>query len=114
MYIDSICFSHLIGIKKISRDIPSGFYLSQNYPNPFNSETIIHFQLPLTTNKRSLNAKLIVYDASGKEVTILANENYQPGIYSITFDGTNYASGVYYYKLTYGNYTAAKKMLLIK
>ena len=57
---------------------------------------------------------LKVYDIQGKEVMILVNEVKPAGRYQIKFDGSNCASGVYYYKLTAGNFTAVKKMMLIR
>ncbi len=57
---------------------------------------------------------LIVYDALGREITILINEQLNPGTYEIDWDASNYPSGVYFYKLTAGDYSETKKMVLIK
>ncbi len=88
---------------------PDKFLLSQNYPNPFNPVTLINYELPSYNN-----VQLKVYDNSGKELITLVNSFKEAGRYNVTFDGSNFASGVYYYKLTAGNFTSVKKMFLIK
>jgi hypothetical protein len=98
-----------IGIVKIRSEIPKEFALSQNYPNPFNPVTNIKFALP-----SSSFAKLVVFDVLGREVANLVNEQLKPGIYEVDFDGTNFPSGVYFYKLTSENFIQTKKMMLIK
>jgi photosystem II stability/assembly factor-like uncharacterized protein len=99
----------LIGINNNSNLIPKAFSLSQNYPNPFN---------PLTTIKYSLIkqglVKLVVYDILGKEVITLVNEIKQAGNFSVNFDATNYASGIYFYRLEVVDFVNVKKMVLIK
>jgi hypothetical protein len=97
------------GIKKISTEIPNNFSLSQNYPNPFNPNTIIGFQLPMLSN-----VKLIIYDVLGREIATLVNEQLKPGTYEITFDGADYPSGVYFYKLTTESFNQTKRMVLLK
>ena len=89
--------------------IPEKFELSQNYPNPFNPVTNLVFGI---SNLEFVSLK--VYDIQGKEVMTLVNETKPPGRYQVKFDGSNFASGVYYYKLTAGNFTAVKKMMLIR
>ncbi len=98
-----------IGIIKISEKIPSQFLLEQNYPNPFNPKTIISFQLAVNSF-----ATLKVYDLLGREVAVLVNENLNAGTYEVDFDGSNLGSGVYYYKLSAGDFTETRKMVLIK
>ena len=85
------------------------FELKQNYPNPFNPETKIEFALP-----KSSSVKMVVYDLLGSEVTTLVNENMQAGYHTVTFNGTNLASGIYLYRLESGNYSAVKKFILMK
>ena len=97
------------GIKSISYEIPKSFSLSQNYPNPFNPTTNIEFAIP----KNSF-AKLIIYDITGREVQTLVNEELKAGTYKVDFDGTNLASGIYFYKLETDNFSSVKKMVLIK
>ena len=93
------------------------FTLEQNYPNPFNPITRIKFSLPFeveTGHAPSLQIKLVVYNILGREVQTLINKQIQPGTHEIIFDGSHLPSGVYFYRLTNGNYSAIKKMLLLK
>jgi len=85
------------------------FHLSQNYPNPFNPSTIITFQLP-----KSGNVTLKIFDILGNEVKILVNEQKEMGRYTVQFDASSLASGMYIYRLRINDYTSAKKMLLLK
>lgn len=101
--------AHIIGIKKISSEIPGKFALSQNYPNPFNPVTTIMFDVP-----EKNNVKLVVYDLLGRQVEVLVNKEVQPGSYTVKFDGSNLPSGVFFCKMTAGNYTDVRKMVLVK
>jgi hypothetical protein len=107
--IFTIKYSQLLGINNISTSASQDFILRQNYPNPFNGKTIINY----TINKAG-NIKLIVYDILGKEIKTLVNEYKKPGIYKIEWDASEFASGLYFYKLDAGNYRVVKKMLLVK
>lgn len=98
-----------IGITPISTEIPSGFSLQQNYPNPFNPVTNIRFDI-----MSSSMVKLTVYDAAGNEITELVNQNLNAGSYNYDFNASEIPSGVYFYVLTAGEFTATKKMVLIK
>jgi len=89
--------------------VPSAYSLKQNYPNPFNPETIIEFQILNTTP-----VSIKVYDLIGREVAVLVNEVKQPGVYRVSFDGENLASGVYFYKMVAGDFSSVKKMNLLK
>ncbi len=105
----TIKFSQPVIITPNQNSLPNNFSLSQNYPNPFNPITVISFQLPVagfTTLK--------VFDINGKEISDLVNENLSVGEYKINFDASALPSGVYYYKLTSGNFSETKKMILIK
>ncbi|NCQ19248.1 MAG: hypothetical protein COW85_14385 [Ignavibacteria bacterium CG22_combo_CG10-13_8_21_14_all_37_15] len=101
--------SLVVGIKDENNDIPSEFSLSQNYPNPFNPETVISYQLAWGSF-----VTLKIYDILGNEVTVLVNEEKPAGKYQVNFNGKNLSSGLYFYKITTGNFTAVRKMLLIK
>lgn len=101
--------SEIIGIQKISSEVPTKYSLLQNYPNPFNPSTIIRYEIP-----KSCFVKLVIYDILGKEVEILVNEKQNEGTYEVTFYVSKYQSGVYFYKLETENYSETKKMLLIK
>ncbi|HEX2786263.1 MAG TPA: T9SS type A sorting domain-containing protein [Ignavibacteria bacterium] len=86
------------------------FKLNQNYPNPFNPVTSISFDLPV-----SLNVTLKVYNISGEEVAVLAdNQFFTAGNNEIQFDGSNLASGIYFYKISSAYLNDIKKMTLIK
>jgi hypothetical protein len=103
-----------IGIVPISNEVPKSFGLLQNYPNPFNPATKIRFNIPPAEQGSSLFTKVIVYDILGKEVSLLVNEHLQPGKYEVTFNTKNLPSGIYFYRLTSGEFNETKKMLLVK
>lgn len=101
---------------EIEIGVPNEFTLFQNFPNPFNPSTKIRYSIP-STPLPSANVqmvRLVVYDIIGNEVSTLINEEKQPGIYEVEFDSKNLSSGVYFYTLRYGNYSATKKMILIR
>jgi len=89
--------------------IPAKFELSQNYPNPFNPSTNLEFGIPELGI-----VSLKVYDLSGKVVAILVNEIKTPGYYSVNFNASDLSSGVYFCSLTAGNFSATKKLMLVK
>ncbi len=94
---------------KLINTLPKEFSLSQNYPNPFNPSTTIRF----TVSKAEF-VSLKVYNIIGQEITTLVSEQKQPGEYQIQFNASNLASGVYIYRLKAGNFTATKKLVLMK
>jgi len=98
-----------IGIGTISNEIPLKYNLYQSYPNPFNPSTTIKFDIP-----KEANVKLIIYDLLGREVQTLINGELKAGTYKAEWNASNFASGVYFYKLLTGNYVSTKKMVLIK
>ena len=85
------------------------FTLEQNYPNPFNPTTMINGQWSVTSD-----VHLVVYDMLGREIAVLANGRFPAGRYSFAFNAKNLASGVYYYRLTAGGFTAVKAMVLAR
>lgn len=89
--------------------IPETFSLEQNYPNPFNPVTNISFSLPVNSF-----VKLNIYDITGKEVKQLINRFMNAGKYNLQFDGKDLNSGIYFYKLTAGDFISVKKMILVK
>jgi photosystem II stability/assembly factor-like uncharacterized protein len=91
------------------QQVPSQFTLSQNYPNPFNPNTTIKYELP-----KSSMVRLSVYDMLGREASVLANERRDAGVHELTFDGSNLASGVYFYRLQAGDFVQAKTFILLK
>lgn len=90
---------------------PAGFSLEQNFPNPFNPVTTIKFVVP---NEVRNVVTLKVYDLLGNEVATLVNEEKSAGIYNVNFNASNLSSGIYYYKLTAGNNSSVKKMILLR
>jgi hypothetical protein len=106
----SLCGCNFGGaVKKIGSEIPESFSLSQNYPNPFNPSTKFTYELPVTNY-----VKLVVCDVLGREVETLVNEQLKPGSYEVEWDGSNYPSGVYFYKLITESFSETKKMVLVK
>jgi hypothetical protein len=126
------------GVQNISSGIPESFNLHQNYPNPFNPVTKIKFSLPLTSpavggisSGGAHIVQLVVYDVLGREVANLipplwsttpqsrrlvegGQEGLKPGTYEVQWDGSNYPSGVYFYTLQTNEFTATRKMVLLK
>ncbi len=97
--------------------LPAEFSLEQNYPNPFNPTTTIKYSIapPNLTKEETLqNVTLKVYDVLGREVATLVNEEKSPGNYEVKFDASKLASGVYFYRLTAGNFVSTKKMVLLR
>ncbi len=92
-----------------SENFPLTVRLSQNYPNPFNPLTVIRYQL-----SEQSQVTLRVFDLLGKEVATLVKDVQDAGYKSIEFDATNFASGVYYYRLVAGNFVETKKLLLLR
>jgi len=99
-----------VSVKDGNSLIPTEFNLMQNYPNPFNPTTTIEFHLPKATN-----VTIKVYNSIGVEVKTLVNDKrYEAGIHRITFDAENLPSGVYIYKMITPEFSASKKMVLLK
>ncbi len=93
----------------IDLEIPESFSLSQNYPNPFNSGTKIRFGLP-----EPVNVNLVIYDVLGREVATLVDEFRYAGIHTIDWQAEGLSTGLYFYKLTAGDYTEVKKLTIIR
>ena len=96
-------------IQQTSQAVPQSTSLLQNYPNPFNPSTLIEFQL-----HHAGEVSLKVYDVLGREVAVLANGTLNAGTYRVPFDGRQFASGIYYYRLVAGSFIESKRMLLVK
>lgn len=90
-------------------EIPNGFNLSQNYPNPFNPSTKINFDLG-----KPSNVKLYIYDILGRRVATLVDQYMNTGAYTVNFDASRLASGVYFYSIEAGDFKMNKKMILLK
>jgi len=89
--------------------IPSSFTLAQNYPNPFNPSTTIKYELP----ERAL-VTLTVYNVLGQNVVTLVSEEKEPGVHQVQFDGTGFASGLYFYRLKAGGFVETRKLVLLR
>lgn len=99
----------ITSVEQISDNIPEGFHLRQNYPNPFNPRTTIEFELP----QRSF-IKLTVLNILGQELETLVAEELSAGVHRTTWDAARFPSGIYFYRVEAKNFTATKKMLLVK
>lgn len=88
---------------------PKGFQLSQNYPNPFNPSTIISYQLPVRSS-----VMLKIYDVLGREVATLVNGEKPAGTYSVNFNASELAGGIYFYRLQTGTLSETKKLTVLK
>ncbi len=112
--ITFIKYNQPVGVQPISSSIPKNFYLYQNYPNPFNPTTKIKFSLPNPSEGGEQDVRLIIYDVLGNEIATLVNQRFKPGTFEVEWDGSNYSSGIYFYKLQTADYTETKRMVLIK
>ena len=113
-FITAIEGQGISNIKSFVNNIPEDFKLFQNYPNPFNPGTIIGYSLPVNSY-----VQLKVYDITGREITTLVNEFQKAGNYETQFPNNKYSnnqlpSGIYFYKLTAGDFSKVMKMTLIK
>jgi len=90
-------------------DLPTEFALSSNYPNPFNASTVIEYQLP-----EAGDVKLEVYNLIGEKVATLVNGAEEAGYKSVTWDASEVSSGLYFYRLTSGDFSETKMMMLVK
>ena len=112
-------------IENEETELPGNFRLEQNYPNPFNPTTKIRYVIPnevrnlkdfssqAPRNDNSL-VTLKVYDILGNEVVTLVNEEKSAGSYEVTFNATDFSSGIYFYKIETDNFVETKKMILMK
>jgi hypothetical protein len=106
--IVSLDMADALGTQVVAKWIPSEFALSQNYPNPFNPTTTVSFQLPAPSD-----VTLTIYNVNGQKVTEFSG-SYETGAHSIEWDASASASGIYFYRLSAGNFTDVKKMVLLK
>ena len=97
------------GVNDNASTLPKSFNLYNNYPNPFNPTTMIKYDLP-----KSSKVQLKIYDILGREVATLVNEKQKAGTYSINFNASKLASGVYIYRIVAGNFVRSHKMILLK
>ncbi len=98
-------------------NLPKEFSLAQNYPNPFNPSTTITYTIPTSETLHAKSQQLVqlkIYDVLGREVATLVDKNQQPGYYEVIWNAENIPSGLYFYRLTAGDFTSVKKMILLK
>ncbi len=96
------------------KNLANSFGLSQNFPNPFNPGTTIKYSIPEKINGQLIKVKLEVYDLLGRKIATLVNGKKSPGYYEVHFDASGLPSGLYFYRLTAGNFSTVKKMILMK
>ncbi|UCF64016.1 MAG: T9SS type A sorting domain-containing protein [bacterium] len=98
-----------VGIEEPASEIPKVFALYQNYPNPFNPATTIRYAVPRTSQ-----VVVKIYDILGREVAELVNDQQNAGEYDIIWNAQKFASGIYYYRMTAGDFVSVKKLVLMK
>ena len=99
--------------------VPERFVLGQNYPNPFNPSTDINYQIPNPKSQSPVHTTLKVFNILGQEVRVLVDEEKEPGQYTVSWDGKNgggdeVPSGVYFYRIEASDFTATRRMVLMK
>ena len=119
VYIDNVSIKEVVtDVQENVLDTPEQFKLEQNYPNPFNPTTTINYQLP--GNSKIYSTTIQIFDALGRKAADLINEEKSSGKYSIKWDASGFASGIYYCRLRACNlsnnavYNAVKKIVLLK
>jgi hypothetical protein len=99
----------ITAVKRVTTAAPANFELGQNYPNPFNPSTKVQYTVPATGN-----VTLSLFNLLGEEVATIVNETQHAGTYVAEINASRLASGVYFYRLATGSFTATKKMILMK
>jgi len=99
----------IVGIDDERAGLPTEFTLAQNYPNPFNPETMIRYSIP-----KAENVSLVIYNLIGEEVAHLIDKLKPAGRYTVTWNASNFASGIYFYRLQAGDFVQTRKMVLLK
>ena len=118
-YLPEKDYKRFLALVRSVAMVPTEFALAQNYPNPFNPNTRINFQIPNPKSQSPVHTTLKVYNILGQEVRTLVDEVKEAGYYTVTWDGkdahgADVASGVYFYRMTAGEFTATKRMVLMK
>ena len=85
------------------------YHLYQDYPNPFNPSTNISFSIP-----QKSRVELIIYNTLRQKITTLVDEQKEAGNYTIEFDASNLPSSVYFYRISAGEFSQTKKLILLK
>lgn len=108
-WMDLTLSGKLLEVEHLTQRIPSGIILHQNYPNPFNPETTIEFQLPDETV-----VELSLYNIVGQKIKSVVNGPMSRGFHSVKITADELVSGLYFYRLTAGEYSAVKAMTVLK
>ena len=106
-----------MGQEVSSAELPKAFALGQNYPNPFNPSTTIKYDIPEGSSDQQV--RLNVYNIRGQKIRTLVDRTQGPGSYSVNWDGSDdggrhVSSGVYFYRIDAGTYSATRKMVILK
>jgi len=97
------------GVVSIEKSVlPDEMVLKQNYPNPFNPSTIIEFSLP-----QAGAVTLTIYNIAGEAISVVVNQDLRPGVYRYNWDGSAFASGIYYYRLETNGHVMTKKLVML-
>jgi len=104
----TLTFTQTTGIGDPRRG-PSGYLLHQNYPNPFNPETVIEYSLPV-----GQHVELAVFDMAGRKVAVLTDGHVGAGSHRVSFNGKGLASGAYVYRIVAGEFSAARRFVLMR
>lgn len=107
--VENARWTPVVGINLLSAEVPVEYKLGQNYPNPFNPSTSINWQIP-----NSGFTKIVIFDIMGREVDVVINEVLQPGYYSVSYDASKLSSGVYFYKISSGDFSDIKRFVVLK
>ena len=107
--IDSIQYGYITGIEDQIIELPNNFTLDQNYPNPFNPVTTIRFTL-----STAANIELSVLNIRGQVVAEILDERRSAGEHSVVFDASGLPSGIYFYRLTTGQFSETRKMVVVR
>ncbi|MEN8194048.1 MAG: LamG-like jellyroll fold domain-containing protein, partial [Bacteroidota bacterium] len=102
-------YGFVVSVDNKMEQIPVTYSLDQNYPNPFNPSTTIQFGLP-----KASDVKVTVYNAIGQVVEELVNGHLNAGYHKLNFNASNISSGIYFYRITAGDFVNVKKMILLK
>ena len=100
---------HITPVERLLDGLPTVYELYQNYPNPFNPSTIIKYDLPAPSH-----VKINLYNLLGQKITSLQNDFKPAGRYSLSFNGTHLATGVYFYTIESEGFKKVKRMVLAK
>jgi endo-1,4-beta-xylanase len=109
MWMTQFVKDNPVSVSEATSMLPATFELEQNFPNPFNPTTSIRYGVP-----QSSQVTLTVFDILGREIRTLVNAVQSPGQYTVTFDGRDLASGVYFYRLSSASFSATKKFVMVK